>query len=295
MKKTYLVLICMLLSYLGFAQTIPFADSKIATKGFSIEKSSPELDINNSFIYGSNFLSLKKGDAVYVTCKENEGENIEFYLREKGSKNLLAQVSENANAWFYYKADKDVTLEVFGIIGKNKYLSNPKQYTIKYLQGNASDYYYSDKDNIPQKILALAYGKPLAFSNICYHRNTRINKRDTTFSSIFKQGDNMRVFGNTIEYSIENGVSKSKAAALIASWKGYIDKAFQNVTLEDKQVYNEQEMAENGFPEIMYSLTYKNLEQLGYIEDKGVIEVFKVQLQAVKNDKGTYDVKFSIE
>ncbi|MFN8261861.1 MAG: hypothetical protein U0X41_13060 [Chitinophagales bacterium] len=277
------------------SQTIPFAHLKSATKEFSIEKSSPTLEINNNFIYGSNYLDLTKGDAVYVTCKENEGENIEFYLREKGSKNLLAQVSEKANAWFYYKADKNVTLEVFGIIGKNKYLPNPKLCTIKYLQGNASDYYYSDKDAIPQKILALAYGKPLAFSNLCYHRNTRINKRDTIFSNIFKQGDNMRVFGNTIEYTIENGTSKSKATELIILWKGYIDKAFQNVTLEDKQVYNEQEMAENGFPEILYSLTYKNLEQLGYIENKGVIEIFKVQLQAIKNDKGTYDIKFTID
>lgn len=295
MKKTYIVLICMVLSYLSNAQTIPFANLKLATKEFSIEKSSPELDINNNFIYGSTFLSLKKGDAVYVTCKEKDGENIEFYLREKGSKNLLAQVSETANAWFYYKADKDVTLEVFGIIGKNRYLPNPKICTLKYLQGNASDYYYSDKDNIPQKILALAYGKPLAFSNICYHRNTRINKRDTTFSNIFKQGDNMRVFGNTIEYTIENGVSKSKATELIILWKGYIDKAFQNITLEDKQVYNEQEMTENGFPEILYSLTYKNLENLNYIENAGNVEIFKIQLQAVKNDKGTYDMKFSIE
>lgn len=54
-------------------------------------------------------------------------------------------------------------------------------------------------------------------------------------------------------------------------------------------------MAENGFPEILYSLTYKNLEQLGYIENKGVIEIFKVQLQAIKNDKGTYDIKFTID
>lgn len=144
-------------------------------------------------------------------------------------------------------------------------------------------------------MLALAYGKHLAFSNLCYNRNTRINKRDTIFSNIFKQGDNMRVFGNTIEYTIENGTSKSKATELIILWKGYIDKAFQNVTLEDKQVYNEQEMAENGFPEILYSLTYKNLEQLGYIENKGVIEIFKVQLQAIKNDKGTYDIKFTID
>jgi hypothetical protein len=66
------------------SQTIPFAHLKSATKEFSIEKSSPTLEINNNFIYGSNYLDLTKGDAVYVTCKENEGENIEFYLREKG-------------------------------------------------------------------------------------------------------------------------------------------------------------------------------------------------------------------
>lgn len=292
MKKTYIVLICMVLSYLSNAQTIPFANLKLATKEFSIEKSSPELDINNNFIYGSTFLSLKKGDAVYVTCKEKDGENIEFYLREKGSKNLLAQVSETANAWFYYKADKDVTLEVFGIIGKNKYLPNPKICTLKYLQGNASDFYYSDKDNIPQKILALAYGKPLAFSNLFYSRNVIMNSKDTTFKNVFLPNDKVQVFGTTLDYTIARNVTKKTALETVNTWKKYIDKAFEKITLEDKQEYNEQDMTDNGFPEIIYSLSITNVEELNYLKKN--VTVFNVKLQVVKNIQNMYDITFEI-
>lgn len=68
-------------------------------------------------------------------------------------------------------------------------------------------------------------------------------------------------------------MTKQKALEISNVWKGYIDKAFTSVTIEDKQFYNEQEMIENGFPEIIYTVTYKNYEQLNYAVKKNMGKV----------------------
>jgi hypothetical protein len=91
------------------AQIVPFKNLNLQSKSFSIDKESPKLDINDKFVYSSNFLKMKKSDAVYVTCTSDGNITAEFYCRISGTKDLIAKVFEKYDVWLY---DKYVKLKI---------------------------------------------------------------------------------------------------------------------------------------------------------------------------------------
>lgn len=279
------------------AQTIPFSNIKINTRNFAIEKTSPTIDISKDYRYNSVIIPLQKGDALFVTAvSDNENAKIAFYCREKGNTVLLSQINESSNAWYYHKAASATNLEIVGVYPINAYIKDPQPCTVKYIQGNANDFYFPENGSIASKILALAYGKPLAFTNLYYSRNVLIPKRDTLFGNVFVPNDKVHILGSSLEYDVAKNVSKANALEMVVLWKKYIDTAFENTSLEDKQVYNEQDMKAEGFPEILFSLSYSNIEELSYVNSPtGIGVIFKIKLQAVENSDKNYDITLKIE